>query len=255
MLPTPLGVLTFLTSKGPIYDQNGDLMGLFGIARDISERKESEAKNRCLVNSNIIGIFTFKLPQHGQEAADPYYGEVNGAFLRMLGYDREEFISRRIRRTDLTPPEWLERDRKTLAEFRATGAVQPFEKEYFRKDGSRVPVLVGVASFDEARTQGVAFVLDLTERKQAEKELQTLAEQRAILETALNRSHEAAMLTDSSGRFLYVNDEACRSLGYSREELLAMSVPDIDPGHSAERVALAHRRTRDEGPVTFEIGY
>ena len=252
-LPTPLGVLTFLTTKGPIYGQNGDPMGLFGIARDISERKESEVKNRCLVDSNIIGIFTFKLPQHGQEAADPYYGEVNGAFLRMLGYDREEFISRRIRRTDLTPPEWLERDRKTLAEFRATGAVQPFEKEYFRKDGSRVPVLVGVASFDEARTQGVAFVLDLTERKQAEKELQALAEQRAILGTALNRSHETAMLIDSSGRFLYANDEACRSLGYSREELLAMSVPDIDPSHSAERVALVHRRIRDKGPVTFEI--
>ena len=57
-----------------------------------------------------------------------------------------------------------------MAELRRTGSVQPFEKEYFRKDGSRVPVLVGAAAFEESATQGVSFVLDLTERKRAEAE-------------------------------------------------------------------------------------
>jgi PAS domain S-box-containing protein len=56
-----------------------------------------------------------------------------------------------------------------------TGIVQPYEKEYFRKDGSRVPVLVGATSFEEGGNQGVAFVLDLTERKQTEEALRELA--------------------------------------------------------------------------------
>ncbi len=241
--PDRIAVLDVLAAQAAISLEN---------ARTYEALRESEAKNRCLIDSSIIGIFTFKLPHHGQEAADPYYGEVNDAFLRMLGYDREEFISRRIRRSDLTPPEWWERDRKTLAELRATGAIKPFEKEYFRKDGSRLPVLAGVAAFDEARTQGVAFVLDITERKRAEKELQALAEERAVLGTALNRSHEGAYLIDSSGGFLYVNDEACRALGYSREELLAMSVPDIAPDYPARRVAPNITRTRDEGPIALE---
>ena len=89
----------------------------------------------------------------------------------MGGYDREDLISGRLNRTDLTPPEWRERDARTDAELKMIGAVQPFEKEYFRKDGGRVPVLIGLAAFGEERDQGVAFVLDLTERKRAEEAL------------------------------------------------------------------------------------
>jgi PAS domain-containing protein len=55
-----------------------------------------------------------------------------------------------------------------MPELKTTGSLQPFEKEYFRKDGTRVPVLIGAATFEEGGNQGVAFVLDLTERKRAE---------------------------------------------------------------------------------------
>jgi hypothetical protein len=51
-----------------------------------------------------------------------------------------------------------------VAELRSAGYFQPFEKEYFRKDGSRIPVLIGDALFEESGNEGVAFVLDLTER-------------------------------------------------------------------------------------------
>jgi C4-dicarboxylate-specific signal transduction histidine kinase len=75
-----------------------------------------------------------------------------------------------MRWTDLTPPEWGARDARALNEVDATGTIQPFEKEFFRKDGSRVPVLLGAAALDDRREQGVAFVVDLTGRKRAEAE-------------------------------------------------------------------------------------
>ena len=66
-----------------------------------------------------------------------------------MGYDREDLVSGRLRWTDLTPPEWLDRDaQQWLPEYKRTGILAPFEKEYFRKDGSRVPVLIGVASLE-----------------------------------------------------------------------------------------------------------
>jgi PAS domain S-box-containing protein len=125
------------------------------------EIEEREAKIRRLVDANIIGIIIWDLEGRILEA--------NDAFLRLGGYDREDLISGRLNRTDLTPPEWRERDARTDAELKMIGAVQPFEKEYFRKDGGRVPVLIGLAAFGEERDQGVAFVLDLTERKRAEQ--------------------------------------------------------------------------------------
>jgi C4-dicarboxylate-specific signal transduction histidine kinase len=75
-----------------------------------------------------------------------------------------------VRWTDLTPPEGRDRSAWAVEEMKMTGSSQPFEKEYLRKDGSRVPVLLGSAAFDEQRDEGVAFVLDLTERKRAEAE-------------------------------------------------------------------------------------
>jgi PAS domain S-box-containing protein len=121
-----------------------------------------EVKIRRLVDANIIGIVIFTL--EGQII------EANEAFLRMVGYHRPELIAGRLRWTELTPPEWRDRDARTVAELKMIGTVQPFEKEYFRKDGSRVPVLIGSVTLEESETEGVACVLDLTERKRAEAE-------------------------------------------------------------------------------------
>jgi PAS domain S-box-containing protein len=128
--------------------------------RDLAER---EAKIRRLVEANIIGIIIFNLEGHILEA--------NDAFLRMLRYDREDLVSGRLRWTDLTPPEWQGQLVTRAAELINTGTGQPCEKEYFRKDGSRVPVLVGGAIIEADSNQAVAFVLDLTERKRAEESL------------------------------------------------------------------------------------
>ena len=121
-----------------------------------------EAKFRRLVDANVIGIFIGNL--EGQIV------DANDALLRIIGYDREDLVSSRIRWMDLTPPEWRGRDALAIEGLKTSGTMQPYEKEYFRKDGSRVPVLIGGALFEERGQEGVAFVLDLTERKRAEAE-------------------------------------------------------------------------------------
>jgi PAS domain S-box-containing protein len=122
-----------------------------------------EAKLRRLVDANIIGICLWHL--------DGQILEANDAFLRLVGYDREELVSGRVSWREITPDTWRATDEQALAELAATGSCAPFEKEYVRKDGSRVPVLVGTALFEGQRDEGVAFVLDLSERKRAEDAL------------------------------------------------------------------------------------
>ena len=131
-------------------------------ARLYSDLQERQAKIRRLVEADIIGIFIWDF--------DGRILEANGAFLHLVGYEREDLVSGRVCWTDLTPPEWHERTSRALDELRTTGTAPPWEKEYFRKDGSRVPVLIGGAMFEESTHQGVSYVLDLTERKRAEAE-------------------------------------------------------------------------------------
>lgn len=119
-----------------------------------------EAKIRRLVEANVVGIVMWNL-----EGA---ITGANEAFLQMVQYDGDDLASGRVRWKDLTPAEWHDRDERALAELKVTGIVQPFEKEYFRKDGSRVPVLLGGALFEDGGDGGVAFVLDLTEQKREE---------------------------------------------------------------------------------------
>ena len=141
-------MLKLLASQAAIALENTRLY------RDLAER---EAKIRRLVDANIIGIFTWHIPRHGPEKDEGFFLEVNDAFLRMLGYEREDFVSGRLRRSELTPTEWRDRDMRTVAELREDGVSQPLEKEYLRKDGSRVPVLMGAACFDELKNAGSGF--------------------------------------------------------------------------------------------------
>jgi PAS domain S-box-containing protein len=122
-----------------------------------------EAKIRRLVDANVVGIAMWNL-----EGA---ITEANEAFLNLVKYDRDDLTSGRMRWTDLTPDEWRECDYWAIAQLKATGAFQPYEKEFFRKDGSRVPILLGGALFEGGGDDGVAFILDLRRQKQAQEEL------------------------------------------------------------------------------------
>jgi PAS domain S-box-containing protein len=128
--------------------------------RDLADR---EARIRRLVDSNIIGIFIWDF--------DGRILEANDAFLRMVNYDREDLVSGHIYWSELTPPDWRERNNVRIEKQRSSGHFPPFEKEYTRKDGTRVPVLMGGAIFEEGGNQGMAYVLDLTARKRSDQAL------------------------------------------------------------------------------------
>ncbi len=128
--------------------------------------RESEARLRRLVESNLIGIILADTTGRVIDA--------NDAFLKMVGYTREDLLAGNMRWSEMTPPEYLPLSLEALRQLQETGAVAPFEKEYLRKDGSRVPVLLGVAMLEGSEQETVAFVIDLTERKQAEEQLRAL---------------------------------------------------------------------------------
>jgi PAS domain S-box-containing protein len=180
--PLRFAVLKLLASQAAIALENTRLY------RDLEKR---EAQIRRLVDANILGIFTWGL--HGDVI------DANDAFLRIVDYTRDDLVADRLRWTELTPTEWVAQDDRAVAELKAIGTVGPYEKEYFRKDGSRVPVLIGAAIF-EGTNEGLAFVLDLSEQRRAQDALRRreveLAEARAEL-THVSRVTTLGELTAS----------------------------------------------------------
>jgi len=144
--------------------------GLSVYFQDITGRKraeealrESEAQFRRLVESNIIGVVFADL---GGKLA-----MANNAFLEMVGYTPEELHSGEMRWDEMTPPEYRHLDEQAINEFRQSGVCNYFEKEYIRKDGSRVPVLIGGALLEGSQDNAICFVLEISDRKQAQEEL------------------------------------------------------------------------------------
>ena len=158
--PARMAVLKLIASAAAISMEN---------TRLYSDLQEREARVRRLVDSNIVGVMIWDL--------DGRIVEANDAFLDMLQYRREDIASGGVRWTDLTPSEWREQDERATADLKATGTVQPYEKQFVRKDGTRIAVLTGGALFDLRGNDGVAFALDLSKQKQAEAEIRALKDQ------------------------------------------------------------------------------
>ena len=186
-----------------------------------ADLRERESQIRRLVESNIIGISFWTM---GGDIV-----EANDELLRMIGYTREDVLQGRIRWSEITPPEWREADAKSNEELRRTGTCTPYEKEYVRKDGLRVPILVGGALFEGSQDRGVAFVVDLSQRKRAEARIRYMAHHdaltglpnRALLEDRLAQAvaqarreqHEVALLSIGLDDFKYVNESFGHEMG------------------------------------------
>jgi PAS domain S-box-containing protein len=147
-------------SASPLREDGGALW----MVTDISRRIAGEEALRRLAETNIIGVVT---------ADRERVLEANSSFLAMLGYTREDLEAGRLRWPEMTPPEYAELDRRGYEEMMATGVCRPFEKEFFRVDGSRVPALLGASLLND-NPEWLCFVLDLTERKRVEAAVRDL---------------------------------------------------------------------------------
>ncbi|HEY9608218.1 PAS domain S-box protein [Allocoleopsis sp.] len=144
--------------------------GLGVYFRNINKRKraekalrESEARFRRLFDSNVVGIIFADFRGAITEA--------NDLFLQMVGYTREDLLQGKVRWDEMTPPEYRYLDTLAMEQSKESGVGTPWEKEFIRQDGSRVPVLIGGALLDGVDDQAVAFVLDISDRKRVEEDL------------------------------------------------------------------------------------
>jgi PAS domain S-box-containing protein len=164
----------------PVRDEHGVVVRFAGISEDITEIKlteealrESESKFRRLLASNITGVVFWTLQGDILDA--------NDLFLNMVGYTKEDLRPGNLSWKKLTPPEHAQVDEKAVAELVATGTSTPFEKEYIRKDGTRVSVLIGSTLLEPQKDVGSSFVMDITERKKGEEQLEHYAHLLQIL--------------------------------------------------------------------------
>ena len=148
-----LSILKLLASQAAISLENSRLY---------DDLKSREARIRRLLDSSVIGILIWNL--------DGRIIEANDAYLRMVGYDRED-LKAGLNWADMTPAESWEASVEGIRHLMATGEMPHLEKEFFRKDGTRVPVMIGAAAFDGTPDEGVAFIVDLTEQKRSEEKL------------------------------------------------------------------------------------
>ncbi len=173
-----------------------------------------EDKLASFVDANVIGIVF----------ADIYGGihKANDEYLRIIGYTQEEVLAGALSWKQITVPEHRHLDLQGIAEAKKNpkGTCTPYQKEYLRKDGSRIPILVGYVLLGEKREESVAFILDLTERKQAQAEQQKLV-------SLVENSSDFIGIATVEGKLLYINDAGQKLVGLdSFEEAKQKAVLD-----------------------------
>jgi PAS domain S-box-containing protein len=197
----------------------------------LSALSRSEERFRRIADSNMVGVLFWEM-QGGITYA-------NDAFLRMIGRSREDLEARRFDWKTITPPEYATVDERAVAEIQEFGVSHSFEKEYLRPDGTRVPVLLNAAAFPDQPDHGVTLVVDLTERRRAEQELQ---DARQRLRLALDSARLGTWETDIAAGRTWWDSRAREILGVQGKEDVAIDaalavIHDEDREHSLKLFA------------------
>jgi PAS domain S-box-containing protein len=252
----------------PLLDAAGEIIEWFGAASDVTARREAEAalaereeRHRRTLEIETVAVVYFDMVG-GITGA-------NDAFLRLIGYTREELEAGEVRYENLTPSDWTWRDQQTIAELGTAGRSGPFEKEYFRRDGSRMWILC-VSKMLDGRT-AAEFIIDVTERKlgeaalrESEARLRTLNAdlERRVAELAGERSRTWLVSPDLLGtlgpdaRFVSANPAWEVVLGWTEAEVTGASIFEFLHPDDVERSRRGFELTqRGEPALNFENRY
>jgi PAS domain S-box-containing protein len=173
----------FLVEMQPVRDDADGILHWLGAATDIDDVRsalaavqESEERLLRIADSGMVGLIFWKL-----DGAITY---TNDRFLEIVGYSRDDWQQGLVDWKSLTPPDWEWADRAGTEEVLATGRTTPYEKEYIRKDGTRVAVLLTAATFLGSREQGLTLIHDISDRVEARRRIEEALEnaRRAISE-------------------------------------------------------------------------
>ncbi|MDB4890533.1 MAG: histidine kinase [Gemmatimonadetes bacterium] len=227
--PARMAILKLLASQAAISMENTALY---------SDLQEREARVRRLVDSNIIGIFIWNL--------DGGIIEANEAFLQLTGHTRADLASGRMQWNELTPLERREVDEQRLADLQRTGISQPYETEFFKTNGTRVSVLVGAAIFDGTQHEGVAFVVDLSDRQRAEEAARVSERRYHEIQLELAHANRIATVAQLSASTAHEINQPLSGIIANASMCLRMLTadpPDTDAARDALRRTLrdAHR--------------
>lgn len=168
--------------------------------------------------------------------------EVNDAFCNLVGYSRDELLTMRL--SDLEAEESSAETAAHIKKIKEIG-YDRFETCHRHKQGHLVSLEISVTHSE--LDGGIIFIFarDITERKLLEQQLR-------LKEFVLDHARDAVFLLDLDSRFIYVNEEACRSLGYSREELFGLALSDIDPDTTQEDFKRIWKQMSAKGHITFK---
>ncbi|MBD1886197.1 PAS domain S-box protein [Microcoleus vaginatus] len=222
----------WLANYYPVKNEREEIIGVGLIITDITAAKqtelalrESEMRFRSVVESNMIGIGFWDVSGEVTDA--------NDALLEMIGYTREDLVSGQIRWIEFTAPEYAELDRAAVAQVVAGGSCAPYEKEVIRKDGTRFPVLVGGANIQGWPDEGSFFVLDITDRKQAQNQLREneirIRRQLAELDLVYKTTPVGLCFVDTNLRYIRLNECLAQINGRSIAEHLGRTVREVIP--------------------------
>ncbi len=222
----------WLANYYPVKNPRGEIIGAGIILAEITAAKqtelaliESEIRFRSVVESNMIGI--------GFWDAGGEITEANDALLEMIGYTREDLVSGQISWVELTPPEYGELDRAALKQVAELGSCAPYEKEYIRSDGSRFPILVGAGNLQGCTDKGSFFVLDITDRKQAQNQIREneihIRRQLAEIDLVYDTTPVGLSFVDTNLRYLRINKCLAEINGRSIADHIGRTVREAIP--------------------------
>ncbi len=224
-----------LTRATVVRDARGKPARMVGTDLDITARKQAEARLRRVVESNMIAIAYWK--------RDGSITDANDAYLELTGYTREQLRAGQLNWRIITPPEYLGLTERALQELEQRAVSTPIEKEYVRPDGTRVPILVGHAWLEA--DEGIAYVLDLTERRRAEEELRIRQATIQQLSTPVLRLEPGLLVAPLIGaidtdRIKQLSDQLLKRVRAERARAVVLDITGVPTLDSAVAAALVH---------------